>query len=1117
MLIEPRRTLVSSAFLDGGGEMGALMRAMDWTKTPLGPIEGWPQSLRTTVSTCLNSRFPILIWWGPELVKLYNDAYRELLVEKHPAALGRAGREVWPEIWHIIGPMLESVVKEGRATWSEDQFLPLERRGYPEECYFTFSYSPIHDETGGIGGVFCAVTETTGRVIGERRLRLLQELASHTPAETVQDVCVRAMHVLAGDSADVPFALIYLLDADRRTLHFIASTGSGLTGDLTPATVTLDAADDDPGGWPFRRVLESGAMALVDPPDTALCALVVPVNASQGSAVGVLVAGCSPKLPITDQYRGFAALIAREIGGSLTNARVLEDERRRVEALAEIDRAKTVFFSNVSHEFRTPLTLMLSPVEEALASDEQTLGRHELGTVHRNALRLLKLVNTLLDFARIESGRARVVLQPTDLAQLTADLASTFRSAMDRAGLTFEVHCPPLSGPVQVDREAWEKIVLNLLSNALKFTFTGAVELSLSQAEDHVDLRVQDTGVGIPEHELPRLFDRFHRVQGVEARTHEGSGIGLALVNELVRMHGGSLTATSTLGSGTTFTVSIPARVSTPAGAVEREFSAESAEAAARPYVTEALRWLPGTPPAIIAEPSDTLARRDGSTRILLADDNADMREYVTRLLGDRWTIQAVADGAAALDAARTHPPTLVISDVMMPRLDGFQLLRALRADPMTQEIPVILLSARAGEEASIEGLEAGADDYIVKPFSARELRARVEAQLLRGEVRAIAAAHDRRLREIFHRAPVAIAMLHGPEHVFEFANEKYLAVIGRRPIVGKKLCDALPELIEQGIGDIFDQVYAAGQPYSADSLCVTLNRGPHGAPEQAYFNFVYQPVRDLGGQVEGIAVIAVDVTELATSRQEAEAANRAKDHFLAVLGHELRNPLAPIITAAQLLELKGPKDPALQRLRETISRQAHLLLKIVEDLLDVARIITGKLRLEKARVDVNAIVRQAVETVSPLIQQRHHTLNVQLPPTPIYVDADAPRMCQVVCNLLTNAAKYTPLPGAIELTAYGESERAFIRVRDHGVGIAPEMLVRVFDRFVQGSDPNTMSSDGLGIGLSVVKTIVELHGGSVVAHSNGPGTGSEFTVSIPVVPPASSPAVAVHDSQEHL
>jgi signal transduction histidine kinase/FixJ family two-component response regulator len=1100
--------MLSSAFLDGGGEMGALMRAMDWTRTPLGSIDGWPQSLRTTVSTCLHSRFPILIWWGPDLVKLYNDAYRELLVEKHPAALGRAGREVWPEIWHIIGPMLESVVKEGRATWSEDQFLPLERRGYPEECYFTFSYSPIHDETGGIGGVFCAVTETTRRVIGERRLRLLQELSSNTAAERVKDVCARAMNVLGADSADVPFALIYLLDSDRQTLELVARTGSGLMPALTPSIVDLAAGEDDSRGWPFLRALQSGTIAVAQPPESGLRALVVPVNASQGSAVGVLVAGCSATLPIDDQYCGFAALIAREIGGSLTNARVIEDERRRAEALAELDRAKTVFFSNVSHEFRTPLTLMLSPIEEALSSAEATLGRDQLATVHRNALRLLKLVNTLLDFARIEAGRARVMFQPTDLALLTMDLASTFRSAMDRAGLRFEVHCPPLPAPVHVDREAWEKIVLNLLSNALKFTFAGVVDVSLRQTDDRIELNVRDTGAGIPDHEIPRLFDRFHRVQGVESRTHEGSGIGLALVNELVKMHGGTLTVASQAGAGSTFTVSIPARVATGSEALERQHRPASAEVAARPYVSEAMRWLPGTSPAALTESSETFPRPRTSTRILVADDNADMREYVVRLLEDRWTVEAVADGAAAFAAARARPPAVLISDVMMPRLDGFQLLRALRGDPVTQEIPVILLSARAGEEASIEALEAGADDYIVKPFSARDLRVRIEAQLLRAKARAIAAAHDRRRREIFSHAPVAIALLRGPEHVYEFANDKYLAVIGHRPVVGRKVSDALPELTKQGIGDLLDRVYASGESYSADSLCVTLNRGPHGAPEEAYFNIVFQPVRHDDGHVEGLAIIAVDVTELARARQDAETANRAKDHFLAVLGHELRNPLAPIITAVQLLELTGPKDPASQKLRQTIARQAHLLLKLVEDLLDVGRIITGKLRLQKTRVDVNTIVRQALETVSPVIQQRHHALSLELPAAPIYVNADLPRMCQVVCNLLNNAAKYTPSPGVIELSASAESEHVFIRVRDHGAGIAPEMLDRVFDRFVQATDAETLALDGLGIGLSVVKTIVELHGGTVTARSDGPGTGSEFTVTLPVGAGAAIPDV---------
>src|SRR4051812_29019302 len=598
----------SPAFLDGGGEMGALMRATDWSQTPLGPIDRWPQSLRTTVSTCLNSRFPILIWWGPQFVKLYNDAYRELLAAKHPHALGRAGREVWPEIWHIIGPMLESVVSDGRATWSEDQFLPLERRGYAEECYFTFSYSPIRDESGGIGGVFCAVTETTRRVIGERRLRLLPALATDPTADTVLDVCERAVAVLAHDPADVPFAVMYLLDEDGTTLRLAATTAPPFDAAVTPARIDVGSGSD-PAAWPIREALASGTMLLADPADRpALRAFIVPVSAAQGSAFGVLVAGCSLSLPIDEQYRGFAALIGRQIGGSLAHARVLADERRRAEALAELDRAKTLFFSNVSHEFRTPLTLILSPLDEALSSPARVLTGDDLVTVHSNALRLLKLVNTLLDFARIEAGRARADFEPTDLSQLTADLASTFTSAIARAGLDFDVRCPALSAPVLVDREAWEKIVLNLLSNALKFTFDGRVALSLRQEGDRIELEVRDTGVGIPAHELPRLFDRFQRVHSSRARTHEGSGIGLALVDELVKMHGGRLTVQSEIDAGSTFIVSIPAGT---AAAVERDMlPAAPAEVAAQPFIAEAMRWLPERPAATVPPPSGGIRSR---------------------------------------------------------------------------------------------------------------------------------------------------------------------------------------------------------------------------------------------------------------------------------------------------------------------------------------------------------------------------------------------------------------------------------------------------------------------------------------------------------------------------
>jgi signal transduction histidine kinase len=469
--------------------------------------------------------------------------------------------------------------------------------------------------------------------------------------------------------------------------------------------------------------------------------LALPIPAAvPGAAEGLLVVGTSPHRVLDDSYRAFFDLVAGHIGTAITDAKAYDAERKRAEALAELDRAKTTFFSNVSHEFRTPLTLMLGPTEDLLTEVHGKLTavqRHQLELLHRNELRLQKLVNTLLDFSRIEAGRIQASYEPVDLAGLTRDLTSAFRSAVERAGLTLEVDCPPFGEPVFVDREMWEKIVLNLLSNALKFTFEGEIRVSLESTDGSVALRVRDTGVGVPEEEVPRLFERFHRVAGSKARTHEGSGIGLALVQELVKLHGGSVRAESRLGAGTMFTVTIPKGSDhLPKERIGAAKTIMPTGLGAAPYVEEALRWLPagadGASVASFDRPfgSAESAGPRSSERILFADDNADMRDYVRRLLEPSWVIEAVADGAQALESARARPPDLILTDVMMPGLDGFALLRELRKDDRTRLIPVVMLSARAGEEARIEGLEAGADDYLIKPFSARELLARVRTQL---------------------------------------------------------------------------------------------------------------------------------------------------------------------------------------------------------------------------------------------------------------------------------------------------------------------------------------------------------------------------------------------------
>ncbi len=473
--------------LSGGGEMGALMRSIDWSKTAVGPVERWPQSLRTALSILLETGFPMYIAWGESYTQFYNDGYRPILGStKHPMAMGISTRETFAEIWTIIGPMFQGVM-EGRPTTLVDFLLPLDRHGFTEECYFIFSYSPIREESGRVGGVLVTVTETTQRLLGERRLKTTQALAAETrDARTVKDACLIAGRVLAGNAADLPFARIYLIADDRREATLASACGVAPLAPDLPETIRLETG-------PFAGMMRPGRPQVLDI-SLGLDAAPTPASSTAGAGrllalpitrqgadhpMGILVAGTSPRLMLDDGYRGFLSLVASQIGTAIAAAQALQEAQARAEALAELDRAKTAFFSNVSHEFRTPLTLMLGPTEEALASPERALRGTDLETVHRNERRLLKLVNTLLDFSRIEAGRVNARFEPTDLAALTTDLASAFRSATERAGLRLIVDCPPLPAPVYVDREMWEKIVLNLLSNAFKFTFQGSIAVEL--------------------------------------------------------------------------------------------------------------------------------------------------------------------------------------------------------------------------------------------------------------------------------------------------------------------------------------------------------------------------------------------------------------------------------------------------------------------------------------------------------------------------------------------------------------------------------------------------------------------------------------------------------------
>jgi PAS domain S-box-containing protein len=740
----------------------------------MGPIAAWPQSLKTAVRILITSRYAMWLGWGPELIFFYNDAYAQMtLGKKHPWALGKPAKEVWAEIWTDLDPRIRRVTDTGEATWDEGLLLFLERSGFPEETYHTFSYSPLTDDDGRINGLFCVVMEETERVIGERQLGLLRHLAAGLSAKiTEEEVCNAIPKSLETDLKDLPVTLGYVFDKGETRARLVCSSGIVPGDPAAPPIIEIGEIGGQDEVWPVGEVLSKRSSVRVENlverfgplpggawDKSPTRALLVPISGQgQDAPAGVFITALNPYRQLDAGYEGFIDLVAGQIAAGIANARAYEGERQRAEALAAIDRAKTTFFSNVSHEFRTPLTLMLGPTEDALAQPEKVLRGAELETVHRNELRLLKLVNTLLDFSRLEAGRITASYQPTDLCAYTLDLASIFRSAIERAGLKYVVDCHPLPEAVYVDHEMWEKIVLNLISNALKSTFEGSIFIGLNHKAGHVELTVGDTGTGIPEQELRHIFERFRRVENARRRTHEGSGIGLALVHELLVMHGGMIGVQSEVGKGTTFTVSLPyGKKHLPKdrirGAEENIFAGTERRA----FVQEALSWLPTDIEDEAVSQADldaadalgaTLTALDGKPRVLLVDDNRDMREYVHRLLRPRFAVTTAENGREALLKATSQIPDLVLSDVMMPEMDGLQLLAALRENPATSSVPVVLLSARAGEESLIEGMLSGADDYVVKPFTARELLARVEAHIKIASFRREALETEKRLQD---------------------------------------------------------------------------------------------------------------------------------------------------------------------------------------------------------------------------------------------------------------------------------------------------------------------------------------------------------------------------------
>nr|WP_314543472.1 ATP-binding protein [uncultured Massilia sp.] len=1253
------------SWLAGGGEMGALIRTMDWSTTPLGPPATWPQSLRTSVSLCLSSTFPILIAWGPDDIQIYNDAYRPICGDLHPASMGAPFKEVWASALPVVGDKFDRA-HQGEGTYIRDQRMFLDRYGYLEEAFMTFSFSPIRAESGEVGGIFHPISEATAAVLGARRNQCLRDLsAAIADARAIGDIGRDIEAQYQNMALDLPFVLLYQIDPDSGKLLLRASAGMDAHTHMAPPVAELDDTL-----WPFARTERERSAQQVDglaarfgavkcgpydaPPGSAI---VLPITVpGQAELYGFVVGGVSAARALDAEYLNFYELLGAAVNTAVGNVVAYEKEQRRAEELAQIDRAKTAFFSNVSHEFRTPLTLILGPLDDALADGDDALSpsqRRRIAVTHRNALRLLKLVNSLLDFSRIEAGRVKANYEPLDLTRLTADLASVFESAMEKGGLDYRIDLQDLGEPVYVDRDMWEKVVFNLLSNAFKFTLHGGVSVSLARHGDMARLSVRDTGSGIPEAELPRVFERFHRIEGTPGRTFEGTGIGLALIQELVRLHGGAIAVDSVLGEGTQFVVDIPFGYRhLPEDRIvheqdgRNEASDQEGGRMGAAFVEEALRWLPDEPapaprrgdeaaPARVQTASGTLPR------ILIADDNNDMRAYLKSLLDPHAQVAVCADGEAAfamLQADPEHLPDLLLSDVMMPKLDGFGLIARIRASEALRHLPVMLLSARAGEEAKVEGLQAGADDYLVKPFAASELLARVQRQLELAAERRVQ-REELALRESYFRSLIDVAPVMmwttDPDGQCTYLSKRWYDYTGRTPEqdlgfgwmenihpddyprvresfvtansqrkpyaadfrlrrrdgVYRWVHDAgMPNVDDAGapggfVGAVIDihtrttlqqrleQVARAGDigVWYADAPFDKYRLNPQMAAHLGLEGQRYVAPADLldavdeadrdrlascidaavergtaldlefrsgdgrrwlraigwcdmsaGGLPARFDGVTFDISthkhaeqELRRLAGELTEKNRMQSEFLFTLAHELRNPLAPIRTGLELLRIRAGSGnvPGSGEVHAMMRRQVNHMVRLVDDLLDMARLSEGKVELRRAPIELQQVVADALEISMPLVEAGGHRLALDLPPQPIVLHVDRHRIAQIISNLVNNAAKYTPKGGRIEVVARADGREVALSVVDNGIGIGSDMLPHVFDMYAQAHNTHSMAQGGLGVGLNLVRRLVELHGGRVGAESGGAGAGSRFTVFLPLDTPAAVAAESPEDA----
>jgi PAS domain S-box-containing protein len=1109
-------------WLSGGGEIGKLIRTIDWSQTPLGPVQTWPQSLRTTISICLSSNFPTSIVWGEEMVQIYNDSYRPICGDAHPGSLGAKFWDTWESARPAVGAIIANA-QSGIGSYLENLRMFLERKGYIEEAFMTFSFSPISNEQGEIGGLFHPITETTDRMLHARRTGVLRDLGARlNEAKTMDDIYRAASQDIDSFQLDLPYLAFYEWEGEKAVLKISYGISPEQLHEFdSQAMINL-------GIGPHLSTALEISHSLVDPSASAVGpyleipqrVLVLPFSLpGHSESLGFALAAVSSRRALDEAYRSFYENLAQSYNAAISSVHALEQEQQRAEALAEIDRAKTNFFSNISHELRTPLTLMLGPIEDQLLRSEVgSAERERYDLIYRNGKRLRKLVNSLLDFSRIEAGRLHAKFALGDIVKSSADIASIFRSTLETAGLNLEVQNFEAKDHIYYDAEMWERIMLNLLSNAYKYTIEGSIQLSFEETDHSISVIVSDSGIGIPEQDLPKLFERFHRVEGARGRTYEGTGIGLSLVKQLMKIQGGDITVKSVEGKGTSFKATLrKGRDHFPSHQITDEKDRYDFSSDALLFLEEAAGWQraddgPASAKtlneAMVPNVSDN-ATADHSQTVLVVDDNADMRNYVAGFLSKYFNILVADNGDQALAVVKAGRVNLVLSDVMMPGLNGFELLQAIRSMSDTKDLPVILLSARAGEEAKLEGLREGANDYLVKPFSSRELIARVTSTLqistMREETANLRANSNERLRSVFAQAAVGMLVLDLDTNILD-TNATFASITGYNVEELKKMSvEKLNQPSDWAIAIEKVQDILAGR----SSGVVLEKQLIRKDGTLCWVQVSLSAVRNSHNEIDSLIGVCEDIRARKESEiiakdalNEAEKANRTKSMFLANMSHEIRTPLGIIQGYIDLLNSSNILPEEQQGWINIAKRNAQQLGIIIDDILDLSRVEADKIELYKTRFDLIDFLRDIQTTFAHKAEEKGLTLSIDYESAKDQqIATDRNRLRQILVNVVGNSIKFTS-KGKVTLK-YGfeklghDRERHSFRVLDTGIGMSREDQQKLFQPFSQADASINRSFGGTGLGLALSNNLAQLMGGQLRVLYSVPTEGSEFELEL--------------------